>query len=111
MLDKTAELLRSHNFHIVAAEASEGLRDFLQSSDYQFAGVLILAEPDDAGLPHLLDQVHQQGKNIKIALKLAGCNLDDLESQLLSKTDLVLASDLSETDFVARITSFFDPPS
>jgi signal transduction histidine kinase len=108
MLDKTAELLRSHNFHIVAAEASEGLRDFLQSSDYQFAGVLILAEPDDSGLRSLLDQVRQQGKNIKIALKLAGCNLDDLDTQLLTKTDLVLASDMSEADFVARINSFFD---
>ncbi len=108
MLDKTAELLRSHNFHIVAAEASEGLRDFLQSSDYQFAGVLILAEPDDSGLRSLLDQVRQHGKNIKIALKLAGCNLDDLDTQLLTKTDLVLASDMSEADFVARINSFFD---
>jgi signal transduction histidine kinase len=108
MLDKTAELLRSHNFHIVAAEASEGLRDFLQSSDYQFAGVLLFAEPDDASLCSLLNQVRQQNKNIKIALKLAGCNLDDLDTQLLSKIDLVLASDLTETDFVARITSFFD---
>jgi hypothetical protein len=52
--------------------------------------------------------VRQQNKNIKIALKLAGCNLDDLDTQLLSKIDLVLASDLTETDFVARITSFFD---
>ena len=108
MLDKTAELLRSHNFHIVAAEASEGLRDLLQSSDYQFAGVLLLAEPNDPGLRPLLDQVRQQSRNIKVALKLAGCNQDDLETQFLSKIDLVLASDLAEADFVARIISFFD---
>ncbi|HXR08515.1 MAG TPA: ATP-binding protein [Candidatus Acidoferrum sp.] len=108
MLDKTAELLRSHNFHIVAAEASEGLRDLLQSSDYHFAGVLLFAEPDDAGLRPLLDQVRQQNKNIKVALKLAGCNQDDLESELLSRIDLVLASDLSEADFVAGLASFFD---
>jgi signal transduction histidine kinase len=49
VLDKTAELLRSHNFHVVAAEASEGLRDLLQSTDYQFAGVLLFAEPNDHG--------------------------------------------------------------
>ena len=80
----------------------------LQSSDYHFAGVLLLAEPDDPGLRSLLDEVRQQNKNIPVALKLAGCNQDDLQTQFLSKIDLVLASDLSEADFVARIISFFD---
>ena len=108
MRDKTAELLRSHNFHVVAAEASESLRDLLQSSDYQFAGVLLIAEPNDAGLRSLLDEVRQHNKSIKVALTLTGCNQDDLQTQLLSKIDLVLAADLSEADFLARITSFFD---
>ena len=92
----------------MAAEASEGLCDLLQSSDYQFAGVLLFAEPNDPGLRSLLDQVRQQNKNIKVALKLAGCNQDDLETQFLSNIDLVLASDLPEADFLARIISFFD---
>ena len=109
LLDKTAELLRSHNFHIVVAEASESLRDLLQSSDYHFAGVILFAEPHDPGIHSLLDEVRQQSKNMKVALKLAGCNQDDLETQFLSKIDLVLGSDLSETDFVARTISFFDP--
>ena len=108
MRDKTAELLRSHNFHIVAAEASESLRDLLQSGDYQFAGVLLFAEPNDPGLRSLLDEVRQQNKSIKVALKLAGCNQDDLQTQFLSNIDLVLASDLTEADFLARVTSFFD---
>jgi len=106
--DKTAELLRSHNFHVVAAEASESLRDLLQSSDYQFAGVLLFAEPNDPGLRSLLDEVRQQNKHIKVALKLAGCNQDDLQTQFLSNIDLVLGSDLPEADFLARVTSFFN---
>jgi signal transduction histidine kinase len=108
MRDKTAEMLRSHNFHIVAAEASESLRDLLQSSDYEFAGVLLLTEPNDPGLRSLLDEVRQQNKSIKVALKLAGCDQDDLQTQVLSNIDLVLASDLPETDFLARLNSFFD---
>ena len=87
---------------------ADGLRDLLQSTDYQFAGVLLFAEPNDSGLRSLLDEVRQQNKTVKVALKLAGCNQDDLETQFLSKIDLVLASDLSEADFVARISSFFD---
>jgi len=107
LLDKTAELLRSHNFHIVTADTSEGLRDFLPSSDYHFAGVLVLAEPGDHGLRSLLDQVRQLDKNVKIALKLAGCNPDDLDTHLLNKTDLLLAFDISESEFTSRITAFF----
>jgi hypothetical protein len=108
MLDKTAELLRSHNFHVVAATASENLRDLLQSSDYQFAGVLLFAQPNDTGLGSLLDEVRQQNKAIKVALKLAGCNQDDLETRFLNKIDLVLPSELEEEDFVARVSSYFD---
>lgn len=109
MRDKTAELLRSHNFHVVAAEASESLRDLLQSSDYQFAGVLLIAQSNESGFTSLLDEVRQQNKTIKIALKLAGCNQDDLDTHFLNKIDLVLASDLDEEDFAARVISLFDP--
>jgi len=108
VLDKSAELLRTNNFHIVVAGPSESLRDLLHSSDYHFSGVLLFAEPNDPGLNSLLDEVRQQNKSIKVALKLAGCNQDDLETQFLSRTDLVLASDLPEADFVGRITAFFD---
>jgi hypothetical protein len=90
------------------AGASESLRDFLHSTDYSFSGVLLFAEPNDPGLSSLLDEVRQQNKNIKVALKLAGCNQDDLETQFLRRADLVLASDLAEADFVARITAFFE---
>jgi signal transduction histidine kinase len=109
MLDKTAELLRSHNFHVVSAAATESLRDLLQSSDYQFAGVLLFAQPNDPSLTSHLDEVRQQNKSIKVALKLAGCNQDDLDTRFLNKIDLVLASDLDEEDFVARVSSFFKP--
>jgi signal transduction histidine kinase len=108
LLEKTAELLRSHNFHVVTVQASENLRDLLQSGDYQFAGVLLFAQPNDPGLGSLLDEVRQQNEKIKVALSLAGCNEDDLETHFLKKLDLVLASDLSEAEFVARISSWLD---
>jgi signal transduction histidine kinase len=109
LLDKTAELLRSHNFHVVSAAASESLRDLLQSTDYQFAGVLLFAQPNDLNLTSHLNEVRQHNKSIKVALKLAGCNQDDLDTQFLNKIDLVLTSELDEAEFVARVRSFFDP--
>jgi PAS domain S-box-containing protein len=111
MLDKAAELLRSHNFHIVVAEASESLRDLLQSNDYHFAGAVLFAGPNDPGLRSLLDEVRQQDRSLKVAFRLAGCNQDDLDTQLLSRIDLVLTSDLSEGDFLGRINAFFGQTS
>ena len=108
MLEKTAELLRSHEYHIVVASSSDILADLLQSADYHFAGVLLLAEPNDPALSSLPGDVRQQNKDLKIVLKPAGCNQDDLGSQLLKDVDLVLNPDLSEADMLIKLKAFFD---
>jgi signal transduction histidine kinase len=108
VLDKTAELLRSHNYHIVVAAGADNLGDLLHSSDYQFAGVLLLAEPNDPALNSLPGELRQQKKDLKVVLKLAGCNQDDLDGQLLKGIDLLLNPDLSEADMLLKLKSFFD---
>jgi signal transduction histidine kinase len=108
MLEKTAELLRSHNYYIVVAASSDSVGDLLQSSDYQFAGVLLLAEPNDPALTSLLSEVRQEKKDLKVVLKLAGCNQDDLETQFLNNVDLLLNPDLSEADMLLKLKSFLD---
>jgi signal transduction histidine kinase len=108
MLDKTAELLRSHNYYIVVAASSENLGELLQSSDYQFAGVLLLAEAHDPALHSLLREVRQEKKDLRVVVKTAGCNQDDLDSQFLNNVDLLLNPDLSEADMLLKLKSFFD---
>ena len=108
MLDKTAELLRSHNYYIVVAAGADNLGDLLHSSDYQFAGVLLLAEPNDPALNSLPGEIRQQNKEVKVVLKLAGCNQDELDGQLLKGIDLLLNPDLSEADMLQKLQSFFD---
>jgi hypothetical protein len=108
VFDKTAELLRSHNYQIVTAASSDNLAQLLQSSDYHFDAVFILAQPDDATLNSLPAEVRQQNKSVKLVLKLAGCNQDDLDAQLLNGIDLLLSTDLSEADLLSRLKSFFD---
>jgi signal transduction histidine kinase len=108
VLDKTAELLRSHNYHIVVAAGSDNLGDLLLSGDYQFAGVMLLAEPNDPALNSLPGELRQQKKDLKVVLKLAGCNQDDLDGQLLKGIDLLLNPDLSEADMLLKLKSFLD---
>lgn len=108
MLDKTAEFLRSHNYHIVMATASDSLPELLQSNDYQFAGVMFLAEPNAPSLHPLLAEVRQQTKEMKVVLKLAGCSQDELDSQMIKGVDLLLNSDLSQTDILEKLESFLN---
>lgn len=107
VLDKTTELLRSHNYHVVIA-AADSFGDLLQSGDYQFAGVLLLAEPNDRGLSSTPSEIRQVRKDIKIVLKTAGCDQDDLDPQLLKQVDLLLNLDLSESDMLLKLKSVFE---
>jgi len=108
VVDKTAELLRSHNYHVVVAAGADNLGDLLHSSDYLFDGVLLLAEPNDPALNSLPVELRQQKKDLKVILKLAGCNQDDLDGQLLQGIDLLLNPDLSEADMLLKLKSFLD---
>jgi PAS domain S-box-containing protein len=107
MREKTAELLRSHEFQVVVAAATDNLSELLDSPDYHFDGILLLVEAHDATLASLPSDVRQQKKDIKIAAKLAGCNQDDVDGRLLAKVDLLLNSDLAEADMLDRLRTFF----
>ena len=106
VLDKTAELLRSHNYYVVLATTPESVSELLQSGDYQFAGVLVLAEPRDAMAGAFLQEVRQQGRGLKTVLKLSGCSQDELGRELLDGADLLLNSDLPETDILLKLETF-----
>ncbi|HXC99061.1 MAG TPA: ATP-binding protein [Verrucomicrobiae bacterium] len=106
VLDKTAEWLRLHNYYVVLATTPESVPELLQSGDYQFAGVLVLAEPRDAMAGAFLQVVRQQGRGLKMALKLAGCSPDELGRELLDGADLLLNSDLPETDILLKLETF-----
>ncbi|MDB6020638.1 MAG: hypothetical protein JWQ04_495 [Pedosphaera sp.] len=105
VLDKTAEYLRSHNYHVVVATAAECLPELLESGDYQFAGVLLLAEPNDRAMPEMLESVRQQKPELKVALKLAGCSPDDMNTQILQRVDLLLNQDMPEAEALAKLES------
>ncbi len=108
VLERTAELLRSHHYQIVTAASSDSLAELLQSSDYNFDGVFLLAEPGDPGLNTLPAEVRQQHKNVKLILKLAGCNQDDLDAQVLNGIDLLVHPDLSDADMLLKLKSLLD---
>lgn len=105
-LDRTAEFLRSHNYHIVTAMTGETLPEMLQSGDYHFAGAILLAEPNAPSLNSLLDGARRHFKAIKVVLKLSGCSQDSLDGELAKGVDLVLNSDVSQAELLEKLESF-----
>ena len=106
ILDRAAEFLRSHNYQVVLATTPESLPELLQSGDYQFAAVMLLAEPPPSALGAFLREIRQPGVELKVVLKLAGCNPDDLGGAVTEGADLLLNSDLPDTDILQKLDSF-----
>jgi len=109
MLDRTAEFLRSNNYLVAVSNAADGVWELLQSDDYQFSGIMLMVEPGDRELSLMLQQLRQESKNLKTILNFAGCNEDDLESELLDGVDLLLKSDTIQADVIARLKHLFAP--
>ena len=108
VLDKTAELFRSRNYQIVTAASTDSLAELLQSADYRFDGVFLLAGADDPAISSLPGEVRQLHKSVKIILQPSGCNQDDFDTQFLNGVDLVLNSDLPEADMLSKLKSLLD---
>lgn len=108
MLDKTAELLRSNNYHVAVATTPESVPELLQSSDYNFDGAMLLAEPNDHAMDMTVLEVRQQKKDIKVVLKLAGCSQDEVNTRILVKVDLLLSPDVSEPEALSKLGALFN---
>jgi len=103
LLDRTAELLRGNNYHVVIATSVEAGVTTLGSDDYEFAGVMLLVERNDPSLSTLLAEARQ--KNLRLVLQLAGCNQDSLDTQLLNNVDLCMSLDLPEPERLQKLKS------
>jgi hypothetical protein len=82
--------------------------ELLQSSDYQFDGVFILAEPNDPQPLRAARYVRAQKLPLKVILKTAGGNPDELEPDLVSRCDLLISPDMSEDTILEKLAATFD---
>jgi len=102
----TADLLRMKNYHVVIA--NQDAEDLLQSSNYQFDGVFILAEPGDAQPLHTARFVRTMKLPVKVILQTAGTNPDELDPDLVSRCDLLISPDMSEERILEKLAATFD---
>ena len=103
MLDRTAELLRSNNFHVVLANPPETMGDVLLSNEYQFSGVLLLAEPNDITVAANMEDLGRNRNKLKRIIRLAGLSLDEVKSPILQGADLMLTSEVTEAEMIGYL--------
>lgn len=102
----TAEFLRTNAYHVV--DSDRDAEDLLQSGDYQFDGVFILAEPKSPLPGQIARFVHSQKLPVKIILKTAGTDPDELDADLIARCDLLMTPDLSEDLLLDKLAATFD---
>jgi PAS domain S-box-containing protein len=106
LLDRTAEFLRTHGYQVVVG--GQEAEDLLRSGDYPLDGVLLLAEPRDPQPAQLARFVRQQKLPLKVIVKTAGGNPDELDPQLVAKSDLVISADTPEDAILDKLAAAFD---
>lgn len=95
VLEDIAQFLRSNGFHVVATISFENATAALQSNDYEFSLVMLLAEPQDRDLLKIIPVVRRERPNLKLMLKLVGRDEEEVQTSILDRVDRVLAADVT----------------
>jgi signal transduction histidine kinase len=106
-LEKTAEFLRLHDYQAVVAQAGALAGDLLDAAEYQVAGVMVLTGGQDSGLREWLCALRQDRPHLRLILRVAGLNQDELDARFLRLFDLVIEPDMPETYIVERLRAVF----
>jgi len=94
--EAVAEFLRTHNFGIVVTHSPARALELLAAEDIPLHGVLVLAGPEDTALLGLVSELRESQLARRIVLQVLGGNTDDVDTRILEKASLVLASNIEE---------------
>jgi PAS domain S-box-containing protein len=111
LLEGTAEFLRVNGYHTVVASNYLQASTHLRSGDYQFVGIMLLLEPSDAQFLPLLADARRQSPPLKTVIQVVGGHQDDLDGQILRRSDLIIAPDMSSEDVLDKLKTTIDAGS
>ena len=104
LLEATAELLRTHGYHVASATCTEGANEYLRSPDHQFSAVFVLAEDNHRSVQTWLRDVRAQLPHLKRIVQMVGGDSDDLSDELRILADLVVAPDVQHASILQRLS-------
>ena len=108
MLDTIAELLRRNGFYVVLATSEESAAELLFSSEYSLSALLMLASGNDTYGAKLLREIRSLKIPIKTVLQVLGKNQDEVDTEITSGVDLLIASDAPPGEMIARLKNLIE---
>lgn len=109
LTDSTAEFLRVHEFYVIVATNPERVPALLAEAPH-IDLVLVLANPSDPEFLSLLKDLVNAPPKAKLAIQVVGADLDQVDSYVLGKVDLVITNETPEDEFVRKMKALFSTP-
>lgn len=101
--DTVTEFLRTHNFYVVATHSPARAIELLVTDENSLNGVMVLAEPNDDMMLHLVKELHDRKLASRVVLQIIGGNSDHVDSRILDRAKLVLASTDEESVILKKL--------
>jgi PAS domain S-box-containing protein len=103
--DTVTEFLRTHNFYVVATHNPARAIELLVTDENSLNGVMVLAEPNDEEMLNLIKELHDRKLASRVVLQIIGGNPDHVDSRILERAQLVLASNDEESVILKKLES------
>jgi hypothetical protein len=101
--DTVTEFLRTHNFYVVATHNPARAIELLVTDENSLNGVMVLAEPNDEEMLNLIKELHDRKLASRVVLQIIGGNPDHVDSRILERAQLVLASNDEESVILKKL--------
>jgi len=101
--DTVTEFLRTHNFYVIATHNLARAIELLVTDENSLNGVMVLAEPNDEGMLNFIKELHDRKLASRVVLQVIGGNLDHVDSRILERAQLVLASNDEESVILKKL--------
>jgi len=105
--DTVTEFLRTHNFYVVMTHTPARAIELLVTDENSLNGVMVLAEPSDEAMLNLVRELHDRKLADRVVLQIIGGNPDHVDSRILERAKLVLASNDEESVILKKLEALF----
>jgi PAS domain S-box-containing protein len=102
-LDLMVQYLREHGIYVVVCLTSETAHEALGSPQYQFAATLGFSDQDSGWIWTFFEELRKNHPQLKTAVQVVGCNVDELSTRSLTGADIVFLPDTAASEVLARL--------
>ena len=86
------------------------LLEMLRAAEANYDAVFLLATAKAELGGGLAKKLREQTPPVRLVLQVMACNEDELDTQFLSRADLILSLDTADTEVLVKLKTLFDQP-